>query len=235
VREVGAQAVVRRDPQVDPRRRPVNDLREDHLAFAGLTIAFDDRVLRPRPWTAEQARWAAELLGDLPPGPVLELCCGVGQLGLAAVVDTDRSLVCVDLDATAAAYAAQNARTAGLEDRVEVRRGRFQEVVRADERFPLVIADPPWVASVETGRVPQDPLLAIDGGADGLTVARACLDTIEEHLGTGGAALLQLGSVEQVAALMSLGSGSLRCLEVRRFDGGAVARLARTDDDEHPA
>jgi methylase of polypeptide subunit release factors len=208
----------------------VNDVPE-HLAFAGLDIAFDAHVLRPRPWTEQQARWAAELLPGLPDGPVLELCCGAGQIGLATVAGSDRMLVCIDLDDDAVGYARRNARSAGLGEQVDVRRGLFQEVVRPDERFPLVLADPPWVATSETTKFPDDPLLAIDGGSDGLTVARACLDTIEHHLERRGAALLQLGSVEQVAALMSLGSGTLRCLEVRRFEGGAVARLAHTDDE----
>jgi methylase of polypeptide subunit release factors len=230
VRQVLAQTLVRRDPQVDPRRRPVNDLRDERLRFVGLDIAFDDRVLRPRPWTQEQARWASRLLAHLPPGPVLELCCGAGQIGLAAIAGTDRSLVCVDLDPIAVDYAEQNARAAGLEHRVAVRRGRFQDVLGPEERYPLVIADPPWVESSKTARFPQDPLLAIDGGPDGLSVARACLETIEEHVAREGEALLQLGSVEQVAAVMSLGSGAVRCLEVRRFEGGAVARLARSDD-----
>jgi len=203
----------------------------EHLDFGGLTIAFDDRVLRPRPWTESQSKWAAELLTTLPPGPVLELCCGAGQIGLAAVAGSARHLVCVDLDPAAVDYAEQNAVAAGLEERVEVRQGRFQEVVCPEERFALVIADPPWVASQDTERYPEDPLLAIDGGTDGLAVARGCLTVIEKHLAVRGAALLQLGSVEQVAALMSLGSGSLRCLEVRRFEGGAVAQLARTDED----
>jgi methylase of polypeptide subunit release factors len=201
------------------------------IDFGGLTIAFDDRVLRPREWTVAQSRWAAELLAELPDGPVLELCCGAGQIGLAAVARTARDLVCVDLDPAAADYAELNARTAGLEHRVTVRQGRLTEVVRDGERFALVIADPPWVETSETGRYPEDPLGAIDGGHDGLTVARECLDVIESHLAVGGTALLQLGSVDQIAALMSLGSGSLRCLEVRRYDGGAVAHLARADDD----
>jgi len=198
---------------------------EGRVDFAGLEISFDDRVLRPRPWTEEQARWAGDLLACLPPGPVLELCSGAGQIGLAGVAGTDRELVCVELDPTAADYAEQNARTAGLDHRVEVRRGHFQEVLRPGERFPLVIADPPWVASDETARFPQDPQLAIDGGADGLAVALACLDTIEQHLAADGAALLQLGSAEQVVDLMSRGPGSLRCREVRTFQGGAVAHL----------
>jgi methylase of polypeptide subunit release factors len=208
----------------------VTDLREERLVFGGLDIAFDDRVLRPRPWTQEQARWAADLATRLPPGPVLELCCGAGQIGLAAVAGTDRSLVCVDLDPTAVEFTAKNAESAGLGRRTEVRRGRFQDVLRPHERFPLVIADPPWVESSETTRFPADPLLAIDGGSDGLTVPRACLETIEGHLAADGEALLQLGSVDQVAAALSVGPETLRCLEVRCFEGGVVARLAHSDE-----
>jgi methylase of polypeptide subunit release factors len=201
------------------------------MDFDGLTITYDDRVLRPRPWTEAQSRWAAELLSELPDGPVLELCSGAGQIGLAAAARADRDLVCVDLNPVAAEYTELNARAAGMQGRVTVRRGRLSAMVRAGERFPLVIADPPWVESSATERFPEDPLEAIDGGPDGLAVARECLEVIESHLPEGGAALLQLGSVDQVAALMSLGSGSLRCLEVRRYDGGAVARLARADQD----
>jgi len=199
----------------------------EHLEFDGLRIAFDDRVLRPRPWTVEQSLWAARLLSDLPPGRVLELCSGAGQIGLAAVRRTDRHLVCVDVDPAAIAFERRNARAAELEDRVELRQGRIDEVLTPGETFSLVIADPPWVTSAEVVRFPEDPQLAIDGGDDGLRVARECLRAIEDHLGAGGMALLQLGHVDQVGALLSLGTGSVRCLEVRQYDGGVVARLAR--------
>ena len=66
--------------------------------FDGLTVCFDGRVLHPRAWTAEQSRWAARLLEDLPHGPVLELCAGAGQIGLAAVRRSQRRLVCVEAD-----------------------------------------------------------------------------------------------------------------------------------------
>lgn len=201
------------------------------MRFDGLTIAFDDRVLRPREWTTAQSRWAAELLAGLPEGPVLELCSGAGQIGLAAVARTGRSLVCIDLNPAAVDYTELNARVAGLEQRVIARKGRLSQAVGDDERFPLVIADPPWVESGRTGRYPEDPLEAIDGGHDGLEAARECLQVIGSHLACGGAALLQLGSVDQVAALLSLGTGSLRCLEVRCYDGGALAHLARADQD----
>ena len=66
-------------------------------------------MLAPREWTQTQALWANDLLAVVPPGPVLELCSGVGHLGLLAVHGTDRRLVCVDVDPVACAYAVDNA------------------------------------------------------------------------------------------------------------------------------
>jgi len=200
------------------------------ISFGDLRIAYDDRVLRPRPWTAGQSLWAAELMGHAPPGPVLELCCGAGQIGLLAVLTSDRTLVCVDADPAACAYAVDNAATAGLSHRVEVRLGRLDEVVLPDERFPVIIADPPWVRRDETRRFPEDPLLAIDGGFDGLDVARACLAVIAAHLVPGGSALLQVGSVAQAEVLrdeLPAYAASLILAELRELEGGVLIRLDR--------
>lgn len=198
------------------------------VVFAGLDIVFDARLLRPRPWTVAQAQWAAELLTELPPGPVLELCSGAGQIGLAAVHRARRELVCIDVNPIAAVYTSINAQLAKLGSHVDARVGRIEDVLQDEERFPLIIADPPWVTTAETTRYPEDPIVAIDGGTDGLSIAQESLRAMERHLSEAGLGLIQLGSVAQVAALMSLGSGSLRCLEVRSYDGGVVAKLART-------
>ena len=139
----------------------------EHMTFGALTIAYDERVLRPREWTTTQSEWAADLMVTAPGGPVLELCAGAGQIGLLAVAISGRRLVCVDADGVACDYARANAVTAGLADWVEVREARLEEAVADDERFPVVIADPPWVSHEETVRYPDDPLTAIDGGDDG--------------------------------------------------------------------
>jgi methylase of polypeptide subunit release factors len=200
----------------------------ESVDFDGLTIRFDERVLRPRPWTVAQSRWAARLLPTLPDGPVLELCAGAGQIGLAAVARSTRALVCVEADPVAAAYAVHNAEASGLADRVEVRQARMSHALGPDERFAAVIADPPWVRRAETGRFPEDPLTAIDGGDDGLAPARECLVMIGRHLAPGGAALLQLGTSEQVGSLEpELRAAALVAREVRRYDRGVVALVAR--------
>jgi methylase of polypeptide subunit release factors len=196
------------------------------VEFEGLQIEYDDRVLEPRPWTARQSRWAAELIRSAPPGPVLELCSGAGHIGLLAVTLAPRTLVCVDADATACVYLRRNAARAGI--RVDVREGRMQEVLDPDERFAVVIADPPWVSTDEIGRYPDDPRTAIDGGADGLDLVRGCLQVIDRHLVEGGHALLQTGpdQPDAVATLVAAYDGlSLR--EVRREERGALLRIDR--------
>src|SRR4051794_33322804 len=168
--------MVRQHPQGDPPGRLVSATETgtevESTDFGGLTIAFDHRVLRPREWTTAQSWWAASLLPDLADGPVLELCSGAGQIGLLAISQSSRRLLCVDVSPVAAAYTRANAEGAGLAERVSVRQGLISEALDPVERFPLIVADPPWVLRSQTARFPEDPVLAIDGGDDGLGVVR---------------------------------------------------------------
>jgi release factor glutamine methyltransferase len=196
------------------------------MGFGPLRITFDGRVLRPRTWTEEQSRWAAEILTEAPVGAVLELCAGAGQIGLLAVLGSERRLVCVDLNPAACEFARHNAAEAGLAHRVEVREGPMDEVLRDSERFALVVADPPWVRRAEIDRFPEDPVIAIDGGDDGMEIAWTCVDLAREHLAPAGTMLLQLGTVQQVDALRDrLRDDDLEITEVRWCDRGVLVRL----------
>lgn len=201
---------------------------EQSVAIGPLAIRYDDRVLRPRPWTAAQSEWGADLLRAGPEGPVLELCAGAGHIGLVTLAHEPRPLVAVDLNPVACEFTRRNAEAAGLAELVEVREGAIDGALQPDERFALVLADPPWVPSADTGRFPEDPLLAIDGGDDGLAVAWACVAAAAAHLVAGGSALLQLGTTAQAERIGArLSSYGLELAEVREYDGGVVARLSR--------
>jgi release factor glutamine methyltransferase len=203
------------------------------VRFGDLDVAYDHRVLRPRPWTAAQSLWAAELLAFAPPGPVLELCAGAGQIGLLAISGTDRSLVAVDANPVACDFARRNAEIAGLGDRVEVRNAMMEDGLTDRELFPVIIADPPWVPSHRTGDHPDDPVFAIDGGADGLAVALVCIDIARAHLAPHGVMLLQLGSMAQADELanrLALVAPELAVEEIRQPDDtGLVVCLRRSD------
>ncbi len=192
-----------------------------------VVVEYDERVLRPRPWTAAQARWAAEVSPGLPAGPLLELCSGAGHIGLLAARSSGREAVLVDASAPACELAVRNAGLNDLADRVTVRHGDMTAALASDETFPLVLADPPYLPSSDTSLYPEDPRTAIDGGDDGLDLARLCLEVAAAHVTAGGAVLLQLRDGEQAEALRATARQvRLEPVEVRTVEGyGAVVLL----------
>ena len=208
------------------------------IRIGRLDICFDDRVLRPRPWTSAQAEWAAQILRAAPAGPVLELCSGAGHIGLLAVADSDRRLVAVDADPVACEFGRVNAAAAGMADRVEIRNAPLAEALHPDERFPVIVADPPWVPSARTSAYPADPLSAIDGGEDGLAMARQCLDVARTHLDQDGVMLLQLGDLQQAGELADdlrespATARRLVLTDVRRPHPSGVVACVRAQDTE---
>ncbi len=188
------------------------------IEMGSCTISFDERVLAPRPWTLLQSRWATELSPLLSAGPILELCAGVGHIGLVAAVECGRRLVQVDIDPVACAFARSNACHAGIEDRVAVRCESLDAAVRPGERFPLILADPPYLPTAQVGDWPSDPVGAIDGGPDGLELARRCAVVVASALDHNGIALLQLAGRRQVDELDQDLPTGLEIREIREFD-----------------
>jgi release factor glutamine methyltransferase len=192
--------------------------------FGPLTIAFDERVLAPRAWTVMQSEWAAELSPQLPPGPILELCAGAGQIGLLTARLTGRPLVQVERCPVAAAFATRNARHAGVHD-YEMRVTSITRATFAGESFPLIVADPPYLPTRDITRFPDDPVSAIDGGSDGLRFVHECIAVAATHLSAQGAMFLQLRGAAQ--------ANCVRAAAVRTYDHErAVALITRNEIEQ---
>jgi release factor glutamine methyltransferase len=166
--------------------------------FWGLPFHVDASVLVPRPDTEtliEVARGArADRAAEC---RVLDLCTGSGAIAVSLARELPAArVVATDLSADAAALARRNAERNGVADRVDVRVGDLWQPV-AGERFDLITANPPYIASgviaTLSAEVRREPRLALDGGADGL----ACIDRICagacEHLVPGGTLVVEHG------------------------------------------
>jgi methylase of polypeptide subunit release factors len=161
---------------------------------------------------------------------MLEVGCGAGHIGLAAAVLAGARLIQVDRDPAACHWAAVNARANGAGDTVEQRCGTAAEVLRAGERFTVVVADPPYVPCDDIALYPEDPVGAIDGGPDGLDSVRSFLLDLAGHVDPAGSVLLQLrgaGQVEQLAGWLAHPASPALVVAEARFYGElrAVARL----------
>jgi len=180
-------------------------------AFRDLDLAVDPRVLIPRPETeglaeavlevlrAEAPRWAAPR--------VLDLGTGAGAVALALAAEWPAALVtATDASAGALEVARANSTALGLAGRVRLLAGHWFEAVGAQERFEVVVSNPPYVATGEWGGLPEDvrsfePHQALFSGASGLDDAREIVERAPRHLVPGGLLALELAEerVHQVA------------------------------------
>jgi methylase of polypeptide subunit release factors len=133
----------------------------------------------------------------------------------------------------AAHYARTNAAAAGCDSQVQVRNAQMQTALAAGERFPIILADPPYLPTADVTRWPDDPVLAIDGGADGLDLTRVCLQVASGHLIREGVMLLQVAGAPQARAVITLlettANLNLTHLETRLHDQERAVMLLTTE------
>ncbi|QCD54044.1 putative protein N(5)-glutamine methyltransferase [Streptomyces hawaiiensis] len=171
--------------------------------FRGLRIAVAQGVFVPRRRTeflVEQALARA-------PGAtvVVDLCCGSGAVGAAlAAALGDVELHAADIDPAAVRCARGNIAAAGG----HVHQGDLFEALPAAlrGRVDILAANVPYVPSDEIGLLPQEardhePLVALDGGTDGLDVLRRVAAEAPRWLAPGGCVLVETSRHQAPAAV----------------------------------
>ncbi len=164
----------------------------------GLPFYVDEHVLVPRPDTETLIERALETRADrAAPCRVLDLCTGSGAVAISLARELPGAhVIATEISAEAAALARRNAERNEVADRVEIRIGDLFEPV-AGERFDLIVANPPYIATAVIGtlsaEVQREPRIALDGGPDGLQFYdRICRAAIE-YLVPGGVLAVEHG------------------------------------------
>ncbi|MFJ8596765.1 putative protein N(5)-glutamine methyltransferase [Streptomyces sp. NPDC093598] len=171
--------------------------------FRGLRIAVAPGVFVPRRRTeflVEQALQRAH--GTT---VVVDLCCGSGAVGAALAAALGRvELHAADIDPAAVRCARGNIAAAGG----HVHQGDLFEALPAAlrGRVGILAANVPYVPSDEIGLLPQEardhePLVALDGGTDGLDVLRRVAAGASSWLAPGGCVLVETSRHQAPAAV----------------------------------
>ena len=172
--------------------------------FMGLMLKAMPEVLIPRFDTETLCEQALQRLsGD---ERVLDLCTGSGALAVAIADHFSGAKVYAgDISPNAVALARQNALCCGVS--ITVRQGDLF-MPFAGERFDMIVSNPPYIPSGDLpglmAEVQAEPVLALDGGRDGLDFYRRIIKEAPCYLTANGWLLLELGDgqAQAVTALL---------------------------------
>ena len=181
--------------------------------FYGREFVISPATLDPRPDTETLVDVALPLARDIHRSTgrcrILDIGTGSGAILLTLLAELPYAIgVGTDISAGALATAARNAESLGVADRVSWHEGRT--FGGTDGVFDLVVANPPYIPSGDIAVLAPDvrdydPLMALDGGVDGLDVYRDIAAGLRTSL-PRGAAVVEVGHGQATAVAELLGA-----------------------------
>jgi release factor glutamine methyltransferase len=192
--------------------------------FCGLRIPVGPGVFVPRRRTEVLVEEAVAMAR--PGAVVVDLCCGSGALGLAVATSVaDVELHAADVDPAAVACAADNIAPSGGRAYAGDLYDALPSGLRG--RVDLLLANVPYVPSDAIALMPPEARLhearvALDGGDDGLDVARRVIAGAPLWLAPGGSLLFETSEDQAPAAVAEVARAGLAPRLVTDDDRGAT-------------
>jgi release factor glutamine methyltransferase len=139
---------------------------------------------------------------------ILDIGIGSGVISLTLAAEMPESTVlALDISTEAIEVARANAAALGLTDRVRFRQSDLLGALDRDQRFDLIVSNPPYIAEPDYAEldpeVLADPRIAMVSGQDGLDAIRGILEPAPDHLNPHGRLMFEMGynQAEPVAAI----------------------------------
>ncbi len=197
--------------------------------FWGLPLKLSDETLVPRPDTETVVELALEAVGKSPrPLRIADLGTGTGAILLALLSELpDAFGIGTDTSLGALATARRNAADLGLAARAGFVACDYAAALAGP--FDLIVSNPPYIASADITRLSvevrdHDPILALDGGVDGLKAYRTLIPQAADVLAPGGALVVE-GGQDQIGPIeVLMRAAGLAVRNPAKADLGGIPR-----------
>ncbi len=165
--------------------------------FWSLPLYVNASTLIPRPDSERLVELALCLTEQVPSGRALDLGTGTGALALAFASERPGwAVTALDASTSAVALAERNVRRLGL-DRVQCLHSDWYSSLGVDDRFDLVMSNPPYIADsdphLNLGDVRFEPRSALVAERQGLADIEHIVNLSPRHLLPGGWLLIEHG------------------------------------------
>ena len=174
--------------------------------FYGINVMVTPSVMVPRPETenmVEHTLFMTLMTMETRELVIADVGTGSGAIAVNLAIHLPAAKIyAVDISEPALDVAAYNIRSHSVADRIRLGHGDLLDPV--PEPVDVIVANLPYIP---TGRIPtlqpevrQEPVIALDGGPDGLDLVRRLLAQAPEKLKTPGIILMELDPEQFPAA-----------------------------------
>ena len=177
--------------------------------FWSLRLKVTPATLIPRPDSEQLVEEALKLIPADASWHIADLGTGSGAIALAIASERPGCLlVASDISNSALQVAQDNALRLGI-DNVKFRCGNWNKALKTNERFQLIVSNPPYVDAgdkhLQHDGLPFEPHIALTPGKDGMAHLRIIIEQMKAHLVRPGWLLLEHGyqQGQQVRALFA--------------------------------
>ena len=206
--------------------------------FWGLPFYLSEDTLVPRPDTETIIEAALKHFKaqDKEPERILDLGTGTGCILISLLHEWKNSHgIAVDVSKNALDTAMRNATRNNVDNRMETIQSNWLDNVYG--KFDLILSNPPYIASNDIeSLMPEvrdyDPILALDGGKDGLQAIHVILESLPKALKSDGIVFFEIG-YDQCHNVMNLIENSgMEVTNVHRDLGGKERVIEFTNGDK---
>jgi release factor glutamine methyltransferase len=166
------------------------------MEFMGLEFKVSPDVLIPRPETEILVETVIKISND-PDRKILDLGTGSGCIAVSlARFLPNAEITATDISSRALKIAAANAASNNVKIDF-LCSDLFGALDAVRQKYDIIVSNPPYVASGEIGKLQQElrhePLIALDGGEDGLEFYSRIIKDAPDYLEAGGSLVMEIG------------------------------------------
>ena len=191
--------------------------------FMELEFNVNKSVLIPQPDTEILVEKVIEIIKrENKEISVLDLCTGSGAIGISIKKLTDNTTVTAsDISLRALRVARDNAEKLEVDVNF-IESDLFENI---NSKFDIIVSNPPYIKSEIIDKLPEEvkkePIIALDGGVDGLEFYKNIINNCENYLNEKGFLCLEIGydQKEDLEKLIEA-TGKFENVEILRDFGG---------------
>ena len=165
--------------------------------FMKMNFYVNENVLIPRPDTEVLVEEVIEIARKINAKKILDLCTGSGAIAVSLAKYIDNSqITAIDISEEALTIAERNARNNNVEKQIVFLPSNLWEEI-PQEKYDIIVSNPPYIKREIVRNLAQEvqkePIIALDGGWDGLDFYRKIIHQADEFLKYGGYLCLEIG------------------------------------------